>query len=190
VPAEYFEKQRWNYAIIKQPKQIGAAIPSSKKLGRAMAEQIPMHEDALIIELGAGTGAITQQIKAKIHKPENFLVIERSKGLADYLKKQFSDLNVIHGDAAELEKIIAPYNKKVCAIVSSLPLRSLNKAVVRKIEDAANKVLEKDGVFIQFTYDLRPSSIKQLPDFRWRNSTFVFQNIPPARVNVYTSAKE
>ena len=52
--------RRW----LANPLQMGSIIPSSPALGRQVARLIERHEDEVVLELGAGTGAITRALLA------------------------------------------------------------------------------------------------------------------------------
>lgn len=181
-----FIKEQWLFfqELRKHPGAIGAIFPSSKKLGKTMVEQIPKNTDGLIVELGPGTGAITKYLQ-KNFPSKQIVVIERSKGMCEYLHLKFSDINIVSGDARDLHKLIEPFHRPVEAIVSSLPLRSLAKQTVTAIETAAFECLPMDGHFIQFTYELRNNSAEILPKFKLMYHKTVWCNIPPAKVDVY-----
>ena len=74
---------------------------------------------------------------------------------------------------------------KINAVVSGLPLKSLPKECVFNIKQQINKVLDKDGVFVQFTYDLRLSSSDKDQNFNRKNTQLVWRNLPPARVDTF-----
>src|SRR5690348_4415792 len=61
-----------------QPGIVGAICPSSHRLARSMAERIPVQGDGLVVELGAGTGAVTQALLEKGISPDRLRVVERS----------------------------------------------------------------------------------------------------------------
>jgi phospholipid N-methyltransferase len=171
--------------ILSNPREIGAACPSSPMLGRAMAKALPTHLNGIVVELGAGTGTITAALLARGIPPEKLLVLERSPNLVKHLREKFPQLQVIEGDAALLSDYI---NKgtKVAAIVSGLPLRSLPAQVVKDIVNQINKLLHHDSILIQFTYDLRGEWFEQQhKQFRKTQSTIVWRNLPPARVDVF-----
>lgn len=171
--------------ILSNPREIGAACPSSPILGRAMAKALPTHLNGIVIELGAGTGTITAALLARGIPPEKLLVLERSSNLVKHLREKFPQLQIIEGDAALLSDYI---NKgtKVAAIVSGLPLRSLPPQIVKNIVHQINKLLNHEGVLIQFTYDLRGEWFEQQhKQFRKMQSTIIWRNLPPARVDVF-----
>ncbi|WP_218814373.1 class I SAM-dependent methyltransferase [Rickettsiella endosymbiont of Dermanyssus gallinae] len=171
---------------ITHPNTVGALFPSSKKLANALAQQIPPNSPGLIIELDAGTGAITA---ALLHqkKPEHQLIaIERSAKLAKYLADRFPGLSIIQGDAAHLHQLLSKHaSSPVQAIVSSLPLRSLPSDTIKKIGQEVNQILKKGGIFIQYTYSLWGKTLTPSSNLKLIHNQWVWQNLPPARIDVF-----
>jgi phosphatidylethanolamine/phosphatidyl-N-methylethanolamine N-methyltransferase len=175
--------------MILNPRSVGAACPSSRKLARVMASFIPQGHKGVVVELGAGTGAITAAILERGIAPERLVAIERSPELIDLLKKRFPKLCIVSGDAQFLDDILNKHIEKeerpVKFVISGLPLRSLPKAIVRAIEQQLELILSENGRFIQFTYDFRPDMSGLMSEFVKCDSRVVLQNLPPARVDVY-----
>jgi len=175
-------------ATISNPRAIGAACPSSPFLARAMAQQVETNADGYVIELGGGTGMITRALLQHGIPPDKLITVEYSPELAQHLREEFPEIHVLEGDAGKLdqllEKHIGKEAKKVHAIVSGLPLRSLPKSNVKAIKQQIFNLIGDNGLFIQFTYDLR-LSFSQKKKFELKQSRIVWRNIPPARVNTY-----
>jgi phosphatidylethanolamine/phosphatidyl-N-methylethanolamine N-methyltransferase len=171
--------------IVIHPRQVGAIFPSSKVLAKRMVDAIAYKKNTLIVELGAGTGAITRALLASDIPNTNIIVIERSPALVSYLKQNFPQLTVIQGNAQDLAALTHEFKLPISAIVSSLPLRSLTKEDVLSIENAAKKILMPQGVFIQFTYDLRKNSPSPFSNFQKISNQNVWFNLPPARIEIY-----
>jgi len=171
--------------ILNNPREIGAACPSSPILARAMANALPTHLNGVVIELGAGTGTITAALLARGIPPEKLLILERSTNLVKHLREKFPQLQIIEGDAAQLGNYLEK-DTKVAAIVSGLPLRSLPAPIVKGIVNQINHLLHHDGILIQFTYDLRGEWFEQQhKQFRRAQSTIIWRNLPPARVDMF-----
>lgn len=181
-----FIKEQWLFLqeLKTNPASIGAVFPSSRQLGKVMVKQIPCGTQGLIVELGAGTGSITNALQKRFPE-EQLIIIERSKELYEYLTKTFPHTKILLGDAVNLPELIKPFNKNTSVIVSSLPLRSLDKDVVRKIQKASHESLINGGYFIQFTYDPRHNAAEILSDFKYIGYKNVWCNLPPARVDIY-----
>ena len=55
---------RWLFAreMFSRPATVGAIGPSSGRLARSVASRVPCLGDGLVVELGGGTGAVTQAL--------------------------------------------------------------------------------------------------------------------------------
>ncbi len=170
---------------ITHPSTMGALFPSSKKLANALAQQIPPNSPGLIIELGAGTGAITAALLQQKTSAHELIVIERSPKLAEHLIQRFPNVNVIQGDAGHLNQLLKSTPTPVQAIVSSLPLRSLPSSSIKKIGQEINQVLQKGGVFIQYTYSLWGKPLVPSSHLKLIRRQWVWRNLPPAQIDVF-----
>lgn len=169
------------------PRAIGMVCPSGPFLGRYMASCVPMPQGdgpaggfELVVELGAGTGTVTQALLRRGVHPHRLLVLERSEGMVDLLRLRFPGLRVVHGDAAELSRYIPP-RARVVAIVSSLPLVSLPDKTRRSVIAELHAVLGR-GLLVQYTYSWARGFILMREGFRCERSRRVWRNLPPARV--------
>ena len=109
---------RW----LRSPRQIGAIAPSSRYLARAIARQIPRAAvvgGAPVVELGGGTGSITQGLLEAGLAPERLFVIERDRRMAELLRRRFPQVTVLCGDAEEMRELLAPYGVTHAAAVVS-----------------------------------------------------------------------
>lgn len=171
---------------IAHPNTVGALFPSSKKLANALAQQIPTNNPGLIIELGAGTGAITAALLHQKKPEHQLIVIEQSVKLAKHLTDRFPNLSIIQGDAEHLHQLLCKHTSTpVQAIVSSLPLRSLPSVTIRKIGQEINQVLKKGSIFIQYTYSIWGKALSPSPHLKLIYNQWIWQNVPPARIDVF-----
>lgn len=173
----------WLFAreLLNQPAAVGAVWPSSSQLARRMAARVPRHGEGLVVELGGGTGAVTQALLQREIAPERLLVIERSPVFVRHLRARFPSVTVLQGNAAELADLLPP-GSHVDAIVSSLPLRSLPPQDAAAIVAQWRALLAAGATVVQFTYVLRGTGHLPPPGFLERASDIVWANLPPARV--------
>jgi len=174
--------------IANNPGAMGAACPSSKRLASRIAAQVPADADH-VVELGAGTGVVTSAILNHGTPTKNLIAVERSAALTEHLKRHFPDLEIIQGDARQLSNLLQKNDHPIQAIVSGLPLRSLPAETVHDIGIQIEKVLAKDGLYIQFTYSLWRTPSPPSPALVWERSDYIWWNVPPARVDVFRYAK-
>jgi phosphatidylethanolamine/phosphatidyl-N-methylethanolamine N-methyltransferase len=174
---------------LRAPLSIGAVVPSGTPLARAMAAQIDPN-GGTCVELGAGTGAITQALLETGLPAERLVVIERNPVFARLLSGRFPGVRVCQGDACQTHNLLATgAEAPIQAVVSGLPLLALPCAVQRGILRSSLATLGPDGRFIQFTYGLLspvPQGLMQDFDLRGRRVATVWRNLPPARVWHYT----
>lgn len=171
--------------ILQNPTAVGAACPSSSKLANSIAQLVPANPDGYIVELGGGTGVITEALLKKGLDPQKLIILERSQPLTQHLTRRFPTLKIIHGDASELDKYLNPTDHPVTAIVSSLPLRSLPKSTVAIIGNQLDYLMKKDNLFIQYTYSLLRQPTPPSTHFQWTRSESIWWNFPPARIDVF-----
>jgi phosphatidylethanolamine/phosphatidyl-N-methylethanolamine N-methyltransferase len=174
------------YEAVMHPSMVGALFPSSKRLAFSLTQQISTNPPGLVVELGAGTGAITAALINQKNLFHQLIVIERSAKLSNHLTQRFPELSVIQGDARQLHKLIdQSISTPIQAIVSSLPLRTLSPSIVKKIGIEINHVLTKGGLYIQYTYSLWGKPLCPSPQLRLIHQQWVWQNLPPARIDVF-----
>ncbi|PIE83237.1 MAG: methyltransferase [Candidatus Contendobacter odensis] len=168
------------------PRAMGAACPSAPALASSMASWVPLNQEGIVLELGGGTGAVTDALLKHGVPPWKLVVVERSPNLARHLDRKFPQLQVIQGDAAVLVELLGAHDcaHTVNSIVSSLPLRSLPPAVTCAISNQFQTLLKPGGLLLQYTYDLRGIHNDFLVGFRQVSRKIVWRNLPPARIEV------
>jgi len=170
---------------LRSPLTMGALMPSSRGLAAAIARQVPKGKGP-VIELGGGTGAITEALLESGTKREDLYVIELDDELHGVLTKRFPGVHVVKGDASKLRTLLRPYKLPPArAVVSGLPLLSMKRSLQEAILDESFAMLPPGGDFIQFTYSLfSPVPRRELHLVGEPRATIV-TNFPPARVWVF-----
>lgn len=179
---------------LKSPLTVASVTPSSPQLARAMAECLPA-KPGLVIELGGGTGPITQALSQHVDRPGHLMVVERDRHFYDFLNRRFPELTVVHGDAMDLSDLVNHHmpSTPVRAVVSGLPLLSMSAAVQRKIVEEALRVAGPGGRMIQFSYGLSSplrKSIEKDLNISVHCAASVWRNVPPAKVWVFENAAD
>jgi phosphatidylethanolamine/phosphatidyl-N-methylethanolamine N-methyltransferase len=173
---------RFLRALITRPKNIGAVLPSGPALANAMARQITARGP--VLELGPGTGAITAAILEHGTPPESLTCVEYDGDFARHLRARFAGVNIVQGDAFDLDKTLAAPHLQFAAILSGLPLLNFPVAARRRLVDGALARLAPGGVFAQFSYGSHAPVTPPAGAGVTRAAT-VWANVPPARVWVY-----
>ena len=158
-----------------------------------MVDELPAGSHR-VIELGPGTGVMTEALLARGLQPDGLLAVELDPALHDNLRVRFPLLRLVQGDARHLDALAAEFAApgEVDAVISSLGLLGMDEADRGAVLSAAFALLRPDGRFIQFTYGAKsPVSRGQLRalGLRMRRGAFILRNLPPATVYVYTRDK-
>ncbi len=179
----FSEKLQFLRGLIANPAGVSALFPSSRVLAKAMAAQIPSI-DGRVLELGPGTGAVTQAIVARGIPASRIVAVEHDQGFADLLSERFPGLYVLHGDALRLKCVLGTPRESYTAVVSGLPLINFPREARRAVIDDALARVKPGGPFIQVSYRRTPA-IPETRDIPVRRAAFVWRNMPPGYVWVY-----
>jgi phospholipid N-methyltransferase len=176
--------------LARNPRGIGAVCSSSPALADEMARAVhpSLLKSGCLIELGAGTGPVTEALLRRGVPRDKLIVVEKSEALAQCLKERFNGAAVVCCGAEEISSRIE-LNAPVAAIVSSLPFRSLPPDVSAAIMSEVGRVLMPGGLFVQFTYALLGEMPFVTKDFRKLRTSFILRNLPPAKVEVFRKRK-
>jgi len=167
--------------FLRPTEKVGAVTPSSRFLIKKMLKPIDFTKAHLVIELGPGSGNITEEILKKIPKNANLLAFEINEKFYEHLLTiKDPRLTAINDSAEHLQKHLKKLDLgEADYIISSLPLGVIPKKMVDKITSASYGALKKDGKFIQFQYSLM--DYKHLrKKFKEVKLNFTPLNIPPA----------
>ena len=120
-----------------------------------MARAVGPVRHGLVVELGPGTGPVTRALLERGLDPRNLVLVEYDPGFCRMLESRFQPATVIHGDAYDLRRTLAPIaNRRIAAVVSSLPLLNQPPGRREKLIADAFDLMGPEGVFVQFTYGL------------------------------------
>lgn len=166
-------------ALLRNPATTGTLLPSSPTLASVMADAAQGAD--LVVELGAGTGAVTQALLTSL--PDVPLIaVEVQESLARNLAARFPNVEVRASPARDVVDALIAHPGKIM-LVSSLPFRSLPApARAETIDSICRFLAHAPGrELVQFTYQPRePFAPPQ--GLRWYRHARVWRNIPPAGV--------
>jgi phosphatidylethanolamine/phosphatidyl-N-methylethanolamine N-methyltransferase len=177
---------RFIRSLIEKPLTVGAVAPSGKALARVMANYVDPAASGPIVELGPGTGPVTEALVERGIDPARLTLVEYDPEFCRLLRQRFPGVNVVQGDAYNLNQTLAGVLREpAAAFVSGLPL--FNKPLKMRLEllDQAFGLMKSDAPFVQFTYNAISPIPRSHGRVRSEASGRVWRNFPPARVWVY-----
>jgi len=167
--------------------QTGGLVPSQRFLIAKMIAPVPKAYRGQIVELGAGSGALTLRLAARC--PEaRILACEINPALARDSKDNLTRAG--HNDRVEVvsasaEHLLSDMGRGGMAkpdfVISGIPLGNLGGEKTRALLDAIRQTLGEGGMYIQFQHSLldRKKIRARFPNTR---TVPVFLNFPPAVV--------
>lgn len=199
---------RVSLELLKRFRTTGAILPSSQRLANSMLSSlnVPGRKPFRILEVGAGTGAITKVISEQMI-PGDFLdVIEFDEELARLLKSHLSQSDSLarHSDRIRVSQSDIRYfdsKNQYDLIICALPFNNFDIALTTEIFNKMFSLLSQDGKLLFFEYlgvrrvrrawarittkkrhlDVSTFLASLTDDFNL-NTTVVMINLPPARV--------
>ncbi len=172
----------------ERPLVTGAVTPSGKMLARTMASYVDPRVSGPVVEIGPGTGPVTEALIRRGVDEARLILIEFNPGFCELLRTRFPQATVVCGDAYDIRKTIGSIlETPAAATVSSLPL--FTKPMEQRLDllQAAHDMMHPNAPFIQFTYAVVPPIPAKCVagTYRASRSNKVWLNLPPARVWVY-----
>lgn len=164
------------FSYIRNIKTTGAIYESSKYVSRGLTNEINSHIPQIVIELGGGSGNITESILAKLHPDSVLYCFEIEPHFIDQLEK-ITDcrFRLIRHSAADLKDYVDALSVDV--IISGLPLSLFDNCNRTQLLNDCYYVLKKGGIFRQFLYSPRKKYFAAIFD---RMETCLAINLPPA----------
>jgi phosphatidylethanolamine/phosphatidyl-N-methylethanolamine N-methyltransferase len=185
-PPRLDDEVRFLRSWIEKPLHVGAVMPSGRLLARTMAQYVDIDSDDPVIELGPGTGAITNALLHRGVDQKRLVLVEYNRGFCALLRDRYPQAKIVQGDAYKLRDTL--WNVlavPAAAIVSGLPLVTKPMLTRMKLIRDAFAALAPGAPFVQFTYSVAPPIPKSLPGVSTEASERIWMNLPPARVWVY-----
>lgn len=173
---------------MRAPLSTASMVPSSRHLARAMVANLGPSVRR-VVELGPGTGVITEALLAHGITPAELMLVELNAEMHATLVEQFPTCHVIHGDARQLPAFCAATSGfaglPVDAVLSGLGFLSMPDGIVEDILRGCFQVLAPGAPLVLFTYGprvpIKPHLMQQLGLIS-RRVDFIVRNFPPASV--------
>jgi phospholipid N-methyltransferase len=191
--------------FVKNPLKVGSILPCSSYVGEEIIkyykkETMNHYEQPIhIIEVGAGTGSLTEVIVKYLRPIDHLDIIEISPDFCSILQEKFGKYpNVsIHCNSITEWQPNYQYDFIIC----TLPFVSFEKSFMNKVIDHLLHLIKTDGIFsyvsfagiaqlkkpflkgqAQNDHKEKMSRLKKLRDHYQIDSKTILQNCPPIRV--------
>jgi len=181
--------------MLKSPLSVCALTPSSRILARAMASGLEIEPNESVMELGPGTGALTDQISHILPDDGGYIGIELEQRFVRLLRDRFPNLRFEHDTVTRAFQVHADSGAPpVKAVISGLSISTMPVPVIDEIIGNLDRLLGPGSVFRMFQYVhayYLPSAIRfrrrMAPLFsHYRCEALVVRNFPPAFVLTWT----
>ena len=117
------DEVRFIRSWLERPLSTGAVTPSGKVLARAMASYIDPASDGPVVELGPGTGPVTEALVEAGVAPSRLVLVEFNPAFCRILRARYPDATLVQGDAYSLRRLLETLLlEPAAAVVSGLPL--------------------------------------------------------------------
>lgn len=169
--------------FLAKGRTISSAVPSSPSLVAGVLRPIDWSKPATIVELGAGTGPVTQEILENMRPHHRFVAVENDGDFCEVLRRRFPEANLLQCDATRVREPLAKLGiHKVDYVLSGLPTPSLPKRAAVRLWQWLREAMTPNGMFIQIT--VAPVLFKGFYHrlFDSVNYRMVWMNVPPGGV--------
>jgi len=185
------DEVRFIRSWIERPLTVGAVTPSGKVLARTMARYVDPNSSGPVVELGPGTGPVTEALVKAGVEPSRLVLVEFDPTFCRILRARYPEATLVQGDAFSLRRLLETLLlQPAAAVVSGLPLITKPLRMrLRLIRDAFD-LMVPGAPFVQFTYSVASPLPKRLGGVSVEASERIWMNIPPARVWVYRRTKD
>jgi len=143
--------------FIKKRKQIGSIIPSSKDLALKLSSKIKETSNPRnILEVGSGTGSITEELVKILNKNDNLVLVELDKEFCEILRKRIQEwrksencpnIELFEGNILDLDE-----SKSFDNIIGCLPFNSFPIELTKQIFQKFKNLLVQQGYISFFEY--------------------------------------
>ncbi len=170
--------RRW----LANPLQMGSIVPSSRALGRRVARLVERQGDEVVVELGAGTGAITRALLAGGVPADRLVVVEIVPDMAEHLAASLPGVRVVQGDAFDLAATLPGWmHGKVGTAICGIPLVLLPVERQRRFVEQVEAVAPGRG-FLLYTYCVTSPLPWRALGLHAERKAWTPLNFPPASV--------
>lgn len=170
------------------PLRVGSVVPSSRALCSKVVKQGWPDAGSVVVELGGGTGVVSQAFLDAGLAPERLVVVEVDADLCKHLRATLPGVTIIEGDARKLPELLPErFRGRIGSVVCGIPLVLLPEVEQKRIIDAVEVIAPGKG-FVLFTYCATSPLPWRKHNLKAKREAWTPLNIPPASVWRYVPA--
>lgn len=174
--------RRW----LRHPLRVGAVLPSSPALCRMVARNAVPGPEARVLELGAGTGTVSDHLLAAGLPEERLILVELDSDYVAYLRQRFPKATVVEGDASRPRSLLPQeLVGTLDTVISGIPALQFPLDKQRAYMDECFSVLREGGQVLQYTYSLKSPLPYEKLEMEGRRLGLTLANVPPAHLWCY-----
>lgn len=173
------------------PRTVASVAPSSRSLADAVTSTMRIDKTTHVVELGVGTGAITQALVSKGLSPRQYTGVELETDLVATLRTKYPKLSFTSDSAQNLPYIVEQRGVIPSHVVASLPWSTMNAHEREVCLLKISECLRPDGHLMTYSYlsalFLFSTAHRTAMDLRKNfgrvyRSKIIWRNLPPAMV--------
>lgn len=178
--------------FLRDPRQVGSVIPSSRFLEQRIVEASNLPAARLVVELGPGTGGTTRTFLRHLGQGARLLSIELSPFFHELLGEIADTRFTNHlGSAEDLAEILALHDMgQPDVVISGIPFSKMPEAVATRVAQAVKDSLAEGGCFIAYQFRRDVAGITGPIMGAPASCTLELRNIPPMWVYSWLKAAD
>jgi phosphatidylethanolamine/phosphatidyl-N-methylethanolamine N-methyltransferase len=138
---------------VRNPRMVGAPTPTSSMVAATVAQVVPTTGTPVVVELGPGTGSLSNAIHDRLPNDARHIGIELSGDLVEHLRSHKPWMEIVHGDAGDLLALLDKLGvSRVDAVISSIPWSLLDGDRQDHILGQVTEAMTPHGAFTALTY--------------------------------------
>ncbi|MGH3738633.1 MAG: class I SAM-dependent methyltransferase [Micromonosporaceae bacterium] len=140
--------------FVRNPRQTGSIAASSAPVVRMVVESLELDSARRVVELGAGTGAVTEGLRQAMAPGASLLAVELNPQFVRRLRDRFDpgSVRVVNRQAGELPAVLREQRwGEVDAIASGLPWTLMSEREREATLDGVVTALAPHGRFVTLT---------------------------------------
>jgi len=170
--------------FLKDPKQVGSIIPSSRFMERRIIEYGDLADARVIVELGPGTGGTTRSLLDAMRPDARLVAIDLDPRFTEIVAAIDDARLIAHtGSACDLVAILKQHGlESADVVVSGIPFSTMPRELGSRIMRAVHDSLSSGGVFVAYQFRAEVARLAEPVCGPPRRSAPVPLNIPPMRI--------